>query len=375
MIDNGSKTRLDQFERVTLTVTIAVGLAVWGLGIRRCGYDYDEVLHAHSVWLDAQGRRPYRDFMECHPPYFSLLSPLIRRVTDPSEILQVLRWAGAAGNLLFLVGLAALGGSRERKVDRWTILGLTMVACHPEILTFLVEFRVDGFGSALAVLALVRFLRLPRRSYRHSEFGLTTGFATFLCPKLALLPPLVVVTELVFERAPFRTFVQSLAAYLAALLLAAGIIEFALTMKGVSLNETYDLVYRYNSIHNANSGFQHGLFNRLLELRSLSALILAGWIAWIVHTYRQHSKPAPYEAALFIWLLVQAIIVTYPNKQYYGPWCLFASGYLAYLGRDLREPLGGVQPGRFLCRMRGLGRFGDQHGRGLVERGRDSFTR
>ena len=155
--------------------------------------------------------------------------------------MQVLRWAGAAGSLLFLGGLAALGASPNARGDRWTVLGLTLVACHPAILNFLVRFQIDGWAYALTVLALLRFKRCLHCAYRHFEFGLTIGLATFLCPKLALLPPLVVAAPDSGSIAnPRERLSRRLVAYLGAFLLAAVSIAVARQQQQIGLEEAFD---------------------------------------------------------------------------------------------------------------------------------------
>jgi len=70
------------------------------------------VARTHSIWLSSQGLRPYRDFLEIHPPYFAILAPVLRLPAgDPGAWLLWLRVSGAVGNLLFLGGLAVLGAS------------------------------------------------------------------------------------------------------------------------------------------------------------------------------------------------------------------------------------------------------------------------
>src|SRR5207247_1499587 len=52
-----------------------------------------------------------------------------------------------------------------------------------------------------------------------------------------------------------------------------------------------------------------------------------------------------YPAALGLWLLIQALLVAYPYKQYYAPWFLFAFPFVILLGRSLDalwRPLGAL---------------------------------
>ena len=180
-----------------LVLTIACGLATWAVGLGTSGYDYDEVMRAHSIWLAVQGLRPYRDFLECHPPYFTPLSPVVWIYpADPCALLWSLRMLSATGNLLFLGGLAALGASLVASGRMWASLGLTVVAFQPAILQFLVEFRIDGWGYALAVWSIYRFLRLPRGDYRNFELGAPDrDRIAAVLPQLGLLPPLIILFE------------------------------------------------------------------------------------------------------------------------------------------------------------------------------------
>src|SRR3954462_9972389 len=179
-----------------LAVSIAAGVFAWGIGIVHRGYDYDEVQRAHSIWLAAQGLRPYTDFFEVHPPYFVLLTPILRGWTDPCAALSAMRLFSGVGNLAFLGGLVALGRASSPGNRRWTWLGVAFVASHPKVLDFLVEFRIDGWGYALAVWSLVGFIRRPGVRWRFAAFGVLSGIATLFCPKLAILPPLVVGFEM-----------------------------------------------------------------------------------------------------------------------------------------------------------------------------------
>ena len=105
-------------EIVLLVATLIAGIGAWGVGVHFQGFDYDEVRYAHSVWLTAQGLRPYHDFLDCHPPYFALLSPIFRIYpSEPSAALWTLRLLSAIGNLLFLAGLATLG-ARSLQIGR-----------------------------------------------------------------------------------------------------------------------------------------------------------------------------------------------------------------------------------------------------------------
>jgi hypothetical protein len=336
------ETLLARTEVLALVLTLASGVAAWGIGIRMLGYDYDEVMRAHSMWLAAQDLCPYRDFLDCHPPYFAMFTPVFRIYTDdPCAALSVLRILSALGNLLFLGGLAALGVSIAASGRRWVVLGLAVVAFHPAILEFLVEFRVDGWGYALAVWSIYRFRRLPRGLYREFELGVLTGIASLLfCPKLAMLPPLVMLFAQLARWESVRSFVRAGIAYVAGALAAAGQFALYLTWLGIDFDRAFQILVRYNAISNSNLAIHYGLLQSIVSGGALSWMILGGAISWAVYYVRHKTYPDPYELALAAWLMMQALLVAYQYKQYYAPWFLFASGFLVYLFRVLSDLLG-----------------------------------
>jgi hypothetical protein len=327
---------------VILIPTIACGLAAWAAGIETRGYDYDEVMRAHSIWLVAEGLVPYRNFLECHPPYFAMLTPLIRiDPHDPCAFLWWLRMLSAAGNLLFLCGLAVLGASAMGSGRLPALFGLAVVAVHPAILEYLVEFRIDGWAYAIAAWSIYRFRGLGREAYRSFEFGVLTGIASLLfCPKLALLPPLIVLFEQFAARQSLRGGVRALVAYIAGTGVAGGLFAAYLTWHGIDWDRTFQAVVRYNALSNANLSFRFSLLQKIVKIRVLPWVILAGLAAWLVAQARNRSRPDAYAMALAVWLVMQGLVVAYPYKQYYAPWFLFASGFVGYLWRSLRDVLG-----------------------------------
>jgi hypothetical protein len=311
-------------------VVIAGGIA-WGLLIAHRGYNYDEVVSAHSIWMTSQGLRPYHDFFECHPPYFALLAPLARGITDPVVLLVTLRLIAAAGNLLFLAGLATVAtmcGCPGRLV---AILGTALVAFHPAVLVFLAEFRIDGWGYALAVWSIVWFLR-SRRTWRHMVLGAGTGIATLLfCPKLALLPPMILVFEQIRARSSLRNALWAFGTYALGVGLAAGLFWLWLMVNRIDVNLVFACLVRYNSLYNFHSGYGHGLLREIVGQPTLSVPVLAAFVAWLMHCIRARTFPATYPAALALWLCAHAMLVSCWYKQYYGPWFLFASGFFPSL--------------------------------------------
>src|ERR1700733_8227881 len=191
---------IGRLEAIASSLILFAGVGAWGVMILHRGFDYDEVLRAHSIWMTSQGLRPYHDFLEIHPPYFSLLAPMAQRFAEPGELLLALRLVAAIGNVLFLVGLVgvAIVGMGVRLLP--ALLATALLAFHPDVLTFLAEFRIDGWGYALALWTIVWFFR-SKVAWRYAGLGVGTGIPILLfCPKLALLPPLILFIERIKQR-------------------------------------------------------------------------------------------------------------------------------------------------------------------------------
>jgi hypothetical protein len=333
-------------EWAMLAVLIAVGLIAWGVGIVARDYDYDEVQRAHSVWLASQGFRPYTGFFEVHPPYFVLLTPILRSWTDPCAALRALRLSSALGNLAFLGGLVALGGIAMPRAGRWVWLGVAVVAFHPKVLDFLIEFRIDGWGYALAAWSAVAFFRRPTSRWRFITFGALSGTATLLlCPKLLLLPPFIVACEVIRPPPSRRAALRAGAAYVVGLAIAGLLFALYVVFNGIALNRTDLLLFRYHTLSNAHSAYRNGLLRHIIATPLLLAPIVLGGFAWAMALVKRRSLAQTYPAALGLWLLIQALLVAYPYKQYYAPWFLFASAFVILFGRSLDalwRPLGAL---------------------------------
>jgi hypothetical protein len=325
-------------ERGMLVLLVAAGLYAWGVGVVHRGYDYDEVQRAHSVWLASRGLRPYVDFFEVHPPYFVLLTPILQRWPDPCAALLALRLFAMLGNLAFLGGLVALGGTSRPMGGRWAWLGVAFVAFHPKVLDFLVEFRIDGWGYALAAWCLVVFLRCPGVRRRFATFGAWSGIATLFCPKLAILPPLIVGFALLQERRSWREAFRPGAAYGLGLGLAGLGFALFLAVNRIALDRTYLLLFRYHTLSNAHSAYHQGLLRQVAATPPLTVPIVLGAVAWTWDVARRRSLADVYHPALGLWLVIQALLVAYHYKQYYAPWFLFASAFVILFGRALDAP-------------------------------------
>ncbi len=328
-------TLIDLVEFLALTAAVSAVLAAWWIGIEDFRYDYDELLRGHATWLVARGLRPYHDFLETHPPYFALLTSVPRRLPDPCDVLQVLRWVSGVGNLLSLAGLVAVGTTAGVSW-RGSLLGLAVVALHPGVLPFLIEFRMDGWGYALAAWGVYGLRRRGTGDARFAAFGLVTGVATLLlCPKLALLAPLVVAAELGPGWRSPRRWARPAGAYLLGAGLAGAVFALYLAAQRIEIGRVYLLLFRLNALINAHSSIRFGMARMILRWPIPLAAIALGAACWVVQWARRRTWPDTYHPALAAWLIAQAVLVASPYKQYFGPWLLFGACFVGFLGQAL----------------------------------------
>ncbi len=269
------KSRARRIELVLIAVVVACGLTAWGIGAIERGFDYDEVQRAHSVWLASRGLRPYHEMFEVHPPYFVLLSPLLGTGADPCGMLMRLRLFATLGNLAFLAALVALGARSENR--RWACLGVACVAFHPAVLDFLVEYRIDGWGYALAAWSIWGFEHSPYRHGRFATFGVLSGIATVgLCPKLALLVPLVVLFAWVRERPGWRRMAWEGLSFVGGLAVAGVLFTAYLAANKIALDHVYALLFRYHTLSNCARGIFGGADATAIEDADLAGADRAG---------------------------------------------------------------------------------------------------
>ncbi|WP_165219181.1 hypothetical protein [Aquisphaera insulae] len=343
---------------LALASAAIAGLAAWAVGIASLPYDHDEVTKAHSVWLAGQGLVPYVDFLDSHPPYFPLLVPLAGRPDgDPVASLWNLRRFSLVGNLLFLGGLAAFGlisqppGSRAAEgssepatrlgsrvgepASLWGMLGFLAIALHPTILTFLVEFRVDGWAYALATWSLVRLRRDADRASRFCEIGFVGTFAALLlCPKLAILTALIVGGEILAPGRAVRERLARSAAFFGGGLAGCGLFAAYLGWERIPFARFSDMVFAFNAIHNANAGYAERLRHSIAHDTLPLGVVVAGvsaWL-WLAAFARRGKRAGMVHLAILTWLVFQACVVSYPFKQYYAPWFLVATAFAFPLG-------------------------------------------
>ena len=141
---------------------------------------------------------------------------------------------------------------------------------------------------------------------------------------------MIFVFEQIRRHASFKDAMRDFAMYAIGLGAAGGLFGCWLAANGINLNLAFACIVQYNSLYNIQSGFGHGLLHQIVSLPVLTLPILVAFLSWTIHCFRTKSFPAAYPAALALWLPIQAVLVSYPYKQYYGPWFLFASGFFPF---------------------------------------------
>ena len=319
-------------ERLLLGALLALVAGVWYGGVQRLTYDYDEVLRAHSVWLVAQGERPYEDFLDVHPPYFFLLTPLTALLSGDADpvfpYLTALRLTAAVGNVLLLAGLVALaahagGPAALRRRLAVVAAGLATVPS----LSLMIEFRMDGWGYAIMVWALWHDLRAPRPDGRTGTLGLATGVAAFFfSPKIVVLPPLIVAVR-VFQESPrpFPELLLAAAKFAFGFGCAGSLLLVTLWWEGIGLDLYTTLLFRYHATANAANAYGYGLAKMVGFLPTVWSILAAACVAVALDCLRRRRLPPPLWSGVLAWSASQLLLVSYPYKQYTGSWILFAT--------------------------------------------------
>jgi hypothetical protein len=163
-----------------------------------------------------------------------------------------------------------------------------------------------------------------------------TGVATLLlCPKLALLAPLVVAAELAPGWRSPRRWARPAGAYMLGAGLAAALFALYLAAQRIEIGRVYLLLFRLNALINAHSSIRFGLARMILRGPIPLAAIALGAACWVVGWARRRAWPDTYHPALAAWLIAQAALVASPYKQYFGPWLLFGASFVGFLGQAL----------------------------------------
>ena len=308
-------------------------LAAWLLGIFRREHNYDELEHAHVVWMMGEGLRPFHDFFECHPPFvWYLLAPLARGAESAAGLLLELRLATALANGLVLVLVAAnLRLGRADVPLAWTWAGVLLVVASRPNLDYLIDFRPDACPTAL-LLAAILLLRMQRPRPvigRYALFALLGTTSVLASPKLLVLLGLFAGLDLLSLRREARgTIVQAVVSLLAGGIGAVALGAGFLSMAGVSPKLAWSLTIPYHALLAKNAGFDHGLAESLTAQKFLLSVVVGGMICWLYLALSRQIKASTFEVSVAAFLLLQTALVPFPYRQYFAPWFLLGATFI-----------------------------------------------
>jgi hypothetical protein len=319
-----------------LLAAALVGLAAWITALDRLPSDYDEVYHAHAIWLIAQGERPDHDFLAVHTPFLWYgAAKVLPWLPDSPRMLLPLRIATGIGTLVWLAALISNFRSHESCLSlRWILAGLGTVLLSAPVLAYAVEFRPDCWALALYFTALLYLRRRKSPPASIRSYAFYAFFATWASVMSLKVGPFAVAFAF-FDLLRLAPRVADLrAALLGQISGAAAALGMAwslLQWMHIDARLVFQFACQFQWLFEQNTGFSHGLLQSLLA-NPLPLLVgSAGILAWGVHLVRNRKAPDPFQAsvlAVLIWELVQ---VHRPYKQYFGPWLLMATPFFAYV--------------------------------------------
>jgi hypothetical protein len=320
-------------KRALLAVPLAAALLAWFRGVVDAGFDYDEVMQAHSIWLIAQGLVPFRDFFECHPPFaWYPFVPVLALLPDAPELLFGLRLLSLVGNLAWIAALfGAARAARPTLRSEWLFVSAAFAASHATVIGYAPQFRPDPWVWAAAFTALARAIRAPAGLRRAAELGLAGSLCALALPKLALLFPCYVAIDLTRRLGP--SIPRELAGYALGIGLAIALAIGFLVVVGIDPLEAFDLSIRYHGDVAAHFGTPHGLWKELIGSERISlAVALAGLVAWATWLRDRHETPTTLELTVLTSLALQIALVPFSYIQYTAPVYVLAAIFLPYCG-------------------------------------------
>jgi hypothetical protein len=318
--------------RALLAVPLATALLAWGSGLLRTGFDYDEVMQAHTIWLIAQGLVPFRDFFECHPPFaWYPFVPALALLPDGPDMLFGLRLLSALGNAAWITALfAAARAARPGLRAEWLVVAGAIAASHPMAVYLGAQFRPDAWVWAAALAALARAIRLRAGFRRAAELGAAGSLCALALPKLALLFPAYVAFDFVSRiREPLA---RELAGY--AVGIAAGIamaVGFLFAV-GIDPRVAWDLSITYHAYVAVHYGWARGLWHEVTTDIPSLGVALVGLLAsatWLRHV---RQAPNPFELAVLATCALQLWLVPFPYVQYAAPIFVLSAIFAPYCG-------------------------------------------
>jgi len=315
---------------------LVVAAAALIAAILNRAFDYDEVEHAHAVWLISHGLKPFYDFFECHPPFLWYPhSWLFRVLGDSYDVLFIFRFIATLGQIAFLVGVIknvrlSLRQFREPVTlpVSFAALAAVVMLSHPDNFDYPFEFRIDAWPNAVLLLAIHRYRVRRALAFRSSVVLAASAMAAVLCsPKLIVFVGLFCVASLATDDQRLRRLAGMLAGGSGMVVLGVG----ALLLAGLNPISVYRVALLYHHVLNKEGAFNHGLFQVIfLEQPVPRDIVIAAVIAWAVVARRRMLR-MPFEIAVIGFLVLQLVLVGFPYKQYIAPWFMLAVAVVPYL--------------------------------------------
>jgi hypothetical protein len=313
-----------------------VGFGAWVIALDRLPSDYDEVYHAHAIWLIGQGDRPYHDFLAVHTPYlWYAVASLLSWLPDSPQMLLPLRILAGIGTLIWLTALIANFCTHQSNVSlRWMLAGLAVVLFSTPVLAYAVEFRPDAWAFALYFGALFNLRRGPPRSAdarRYTLYAFLATCATVGCLKVAPIAVLFAFFDLLRLRRHAPDVRAALLGHVSGAAAALGISWLFLKWTHLDVSAVFQFAFQFQVMFKNNTGFSHGLLKSLLANPLPLLCASSGLICWAMHLIKSRTAPDPFHVSVVAMLLWELFQVHRPYKQYYGPWLLMAAPFFAYI--------------------------------------------
>lgn len=325
-------------DRLLAAAAAVIALAAWGAWIFSKPLDYDEVEHAHAIWLVGSGLTPYVDFFEVHLPFFwYVMSAFSRFLPESPFVLILYRLIAAAGHL---VGLALLAAFLRRTVrSGWAppVLAVCIVTMSPTVLSYLSEFRRDGWAFAWVMAGVMGLADADhrRRAWRQAFFMFTCAVGVATSARLVPLVGLLAAAEAGGEFARGRRrALTAIAAMAAGGGCGAVLAWLFLRNAGVDLALMKTYVVDYHVALNAFFGDDFAFARRLIT-RDLpfSLLVAAGLLSWASLLRRGDHRWSRFHVAFAVWLALQPVMVKPDYVQFVAPWYLIGAAFVPFLSR------------------------------------------
>lgn len=310
---------------ILIVATVVLVIAACARVLVQRVLDYDEIAHAHAVWLTSLGDVPYRDFFENHPPLpWLALSPIARGGTDGEVLALRLRISSAIGQLLTILLIVAHMRIGRRDIDPlWTAVAmLTMLASEGNV-DYLIECRPDVWAAAMLLggMLIARTERFAPFA-RYAAFGFLAAASLLWSPKLVALAGAFALIELVKTR--------QLLAMLTGALAAIAIAYIAMRAFGIDVIPAYRMMLDYNTLLGTRAGYRYGLAKALAAQWVLTLPAAGGFVCWLVAAARRELRPNAFDIAMAVFLATQIALVPFPYKQYFAPWFFFAAVFIPF---------------------------------------------